>query len=141
MKKLHLTILLIASLILGGSATLAAASSHCPPNPVKQNFFAKDDGKDETKTSGGGETRLSIHPDTRDVEIGCYLEIVNHDNAEIHITSGFPWLNHPKTTGNITLGPAVGTHDQIQKFIIHATDIGTLDPRARMRGGPLGADE
>ena len=131
MKKLYLTILLIPLLILGGSAPLAADA--CPS--VSAILIAHDDGKNSSKISGAGISYIQVHPDTVNVDPGCYFTLYNPGKHEIYTTSTEDWMNRPTpTTGNITMGPAPDVKDGlIFKYTVHVKDLGDLDPRARIK--------
>ena len=126
MKKLHLAILLVPSLILGGCATLD--KDGCPYEKTRLN--ARDGGKVGT---GNRPSFINMSRDTVPVAVGCSFVLLNPDGHEIHTTSTEAWLTWPATTGDITMGPAQGNSGDVFKYTIHIKDIGQLDPRGRIR--------
>ena len=137
MQKRYLTTLFAPILVVSACASISASTEeaatgnasmpkNCPPAP--STILTAANGK-----STAAPSSINITKDTVDVEDGCPFVIKNPQNHEISTTSGEGWLWHIPTNDDITLTPPLGTPEGVEyKYTIIVTDLGELDPRARV---------
>ena len=128
MKRLHLALLLSPLVFMSAFADARELDAMdwplgCPH--VSATLVAKDGYP-------GGQTMISIQPDTVHVKEGCDFIILNPGNHRISTDGGSAtWLNGGPTTTDLQLGPAPSGLG-IFKYEIKVDGIGLLDPRARV---------